>query len=518
MQRIRQWTVGPCLLLLTLLVAGCAQTTTEMTATGHAAGAGIVADLRAPDRHPETVSALTQAVTPLQQRLKKSFEERAMAGLPIPSSVSFEYEVKPPRERVKEDGNGSEQVVQLLAKTTLHFEGPDQAGYDVWPALVVSDTLPMDAQGTVLAGDYSGRYRALLAAHFPHIWDEIEFGQESRTRTVAERFEIVYAQEETPASIQSSATGSATVESILMGLTFTGPQVDYTIGDTLRVRDFTVYDFEAGFRLDWTFGLRLPFAVGLAGPEMEGGAPGLFSSALLSQDWTERDFLAAGVMPEGGNEFVLRVDSFVGIRAILLEIDVCSGCYLALKLDDSASFAAPFGPDTYLPIPPIEVPIREWGLGFAALYAGLTISPQVGSTKITADWHYRPDGECGQGAQSAQGAQSGQVTYVDQATPIFFGPESACSGSAADEATMQLSNFRYWLDLFQVGFDATLDSELFGNQVWSGAPVSADIDLSRLTQSLSLGVHRECNWLLQCEVTGAQPALELSPPDEAEEL
>lgn len=51
-----------------------------------------------------------------------------------------------------------------------------------------------------------------------------------------------------------------------MGLTYTGPRIDYTIADQMLVRDFVVYDYQAGVELDWTLGLRLPVEVGLAGP------------------------------------------------------------------------------------------------------------------------------------------------------------------------------------------------------------------------------------------------------------
>jgi hypothetical protein len=270
----------------------------------------------------------------------------------------------------------------------------------------------------------------------------------------------------------------------------------------LAVRDFTVYDFKAGFSLDWALGLRLPAEVILTGPEeMAQGSPYAFSSALLPQDWSEQDFINAGVAAEAGNELVVRLETFLGVKAIILDINVCPGCYVEADVDMSSSFTTPFGPGAYLPIPQIELSIRDWDLGIAAANVGLLISPRIGSTKITAEWQHMPGSQC---------ADSGQITFVAPGVPVSFGPVTICDTGSTIDAEMQLTEFRYWLDQFLLGLSVNLDAELFGYEVWSGSPIAVELNLSPLSGFLSLDAHKECTWNFECQVSATYDSVVLS--------
>jgi hypothetical protein len=448
------------------------------------------------------------ALTPYQQNLARTLEAREVAGLAIPSSVTFEYELTPPQEVAKADADGTELVVEITAKTVLHFDGPEQAGYDVWPALVVTGTLPTDAHGAVLGGDYTELYRTLLAEQLPGIWDQVEFGQEPRTQTISETFKVAYDDEDVAQTIFYDAAGAVAIEPILLGLTYLGPDIDYTFGDSMSVRGFTVYDFKAGLSLDWTAGLRLPADVALNGLVTDAGGPVRFTSALSPQDWSAQEYVDAGVAPEGGDEFVLHFDAFLGIKAILLEMNVCPGCYVETSVNESASFAMPFGAGAYLPIPPIDIPIRSWSLGFVSTDIGIKIRPQIGSSRITADWHYRSGSEC---------ADRGQITYAGQDVPILFGPEADCALDIADattEAEMQLTNFRYWFDQISIGFSVSHETNLFGKDILSGDRLPIQFNLSPLTGLFWLGSHEECTWNLKCQTTDGYDAVILSTKTE----
>ncbi len=528
MKTKQHWHLVPFLLILAVLTSGCAGADADSLPSMVLDGAGIVADLLSTDtdadtgagdsdggQETDTVEASTEeAVTPYQQKLTQTLEARAAAGLPNPSSVTFEYELTPPREVAKADGNGTEQVVEITAKTVLHFDGPEEAGYDVWPALVVTGTLPTDAHGSVLAGDYTELYRTLLAEQIPGIWDQVEFGQEPRTQTISETFNVSYegedAGEDAAQTIFYDATGAVAMEPILLGLTYMGPDIDYTFGDSLSVRNFTVYDFMAGFSLDWIAGLRLPADVALNGVATDAGGSVRFSSVLFPQDWSEQAYIDAGVAPEGGDEFVLRFDTFLGIKAILLETNVCPGCYLETTVNESASFATPFGAGTSLPIPQIYVPIRNWSLGFASTDLGINIRPQLGSSQITADWHYRSSSEC---------SDNGQITYTGQEIPVIFGPETDCAAGESggpEEAEMQLTNFRYWFDQISVVFSISHETNLFGNDVLSGDRLPIQFNLSPLAGLFWLGPHKECTWDFNCQATDGYDSVLLSTMTEQE--
>lgn len=498
----RTWIFVLGLLLLTAMATGCAAPAAGQLTMPSLDGAEKIAAPMHTGMTVEEITGLEEAVTPFQFKLKQTIDGRLAAGLPAPSSVTFEYHVTPDQELDVESSDDIARIIQITGKTILHFDGPQEAGYEQWPALVVKDTLPPDAQGFVLAGDYTEIYRNGLAEEFPGIWEQVEFGQEPRTHTIEETFAVSYPGEVEADAASTSSAGTASIEPILMGLTYAGPKIDYTIGDTLAVWNFTVYDVKVGVSLDWALALRLPAEVILAGPEeMVQGSPYTFSSTLLPQDWSEQDFVNAGVTGEAGNELVVRLGYFLGVKAIIVDINVCPGCYVEADLDRSSSFATPFGPDAYLPLPQFEIAIRDRQLGFAVANVGLLITPRIGSTRITAEWQHMLGSEC---------ADSGQITYSAPGVPVSFGPVTICDTDSTSDAAMQLTEFRYWLDQFLLGLSANLDTELFGYEVWSGSPIAVELNLSPLSGFLSLGAHKECSWNFECQVSGTYDSVGLS--------
>ena len=76
--------------------------------------------------------------------------------------------------------------------TVIEFDSPQQAGYERWPATVVEEAPSAQAEGLVLAGDYSEMIREFLAEAQPGIWDTYEFGQEPRRYTFTETIRFSY--------------------------------------------------------------------------------------------------------------------------------------------------------------------------------------------------------------------------------------------------------------------------------------------------------------------------------------
>jgi hypothetical protein len=466
-----------------------------------------------------------EAATPYQSALEEAIAARRAAGLPVPSSVSFDVQRTNGVQRVgliqSMDGEPQAFGMQSMAiarnatvtaTTVVEFTDPQQAGFDEWPALVVEDNLPQEVGGAVAEGDYTDLYRETLAEQLPGIWDTYEFGQEPRRYTITETIDITYPPEMLVNSLFSVAD-AVTTEDILMGFTYTGPHIDYAIGDSMEVCLFgicgTVYDFKAGFELDWTMGLRLPAQATLTGPgQMAQGSSYNFTTSLIPLNWTEGQYSAAGVAPENGNEFALRMTFFAGVKGEILGIDLCPSCYAELDFDESESFTTPFGPGAEFPIPSVTIPIYEIDLAVLYFGLGLEIDPHLNSTNITADWETVPGSDC---------SGSGSVTYTAPNTPVTFGPVAACNYGPSDQAQVQLDNFRYWFSEFTIELLAYLEFEVFGYGVWNPTISITDLDLSSISDDLYLDRHVQCTALFDCDEVGPDNTLLLSIPvrDEA---
>lgn len=486
-----------------------------------------------------------KAVTSFQKRLQATIKQRKAAGLPVPT-VSYESEAvqedvaggkhlaaaAKSGGAVKATGQshaGSVKPVKIVNRTVIHFDNPKQAGHKKWPALVVKDNLPPEVHGTVMEGDYTEDYRAFMEEKFPGIWEEYEFGQEPRTQTIEETIEFTEpekllfgsglkfaAAEALTLEGLVAAAESAAAEQVLMGFTYEGPHIDYTIGDSAEVRvcipvpwppweecgSVTIYDVKAGFELDWALGLRLPGEAELTGPkQLVQGNSNYLDSGFTAHDWSAASYSNTGVAAEEGNEFVLRMEFFAGLKGVLLGVDLCSNCYLELDVDKSKSFATPFGPTASFPIPSADISVKKWDLTLVSFAIGLEIEPDLGSEKITADWQ-----------ASGDASGSGRLQYSSPGTPVSFGPVNACNLGTGNQANIQVDGFRYWFNRFLIGLNAKLDFELFGYWDWSGSVPIAEIDLSDLTSGLYLGKHTQCDWDFTCSAAGPDNTLNLSIP------
>ena len=72
------------------------------------------------------------AITPFQQALQEKIEERAALGLPIPS-VTYENTAGSVLNAV------GQETTTISAKTVVHFESPEEAGFETWPNLIIKD-------------------------------------------------------------------------------------------------------------------------------------------------------------------------------------------------------------------------------------------------------------------------------------------------------------------------------------------------------------------------------------------
>ena len=325
--------------------------------------------------------------------------------------------------------------------TKVRCTHPQQAGLVQWPDFIVQGVPLPGGTDFVNEGDYTQLVRDLLEEEFPGIWGEQEFGQDPRELVVTETITLTFPDEDAMAAALSTIAASNfdTLREILLGLTYLGPNIDYSIHPKVRKclfeRCVTLAEMQAGLILDWAIGLRLPFEVRLTVPdEMTQGTSNTLSSVITGLDWTAADYTAAGVAAENGNEWVLRFQFFVGAFAKIAGITVFDRS-INLDLDKSTSFTSPFGPNASFPIPsvvltPLQTQLEVDFLGMASLGIGLTIDPDLGSEKITAFWSATGDA-------STSGGPGG-LLYTSPGTNVAVGPMTADDfDSTTDLATIK---------------------------------------------------------------------------------
>ena len=456
-----------------------------------------------------------QGETPLQKRIRQALAEQSAQGRPTPK-VQFdigrlEYltNVKTTRQAIQDPNApvppGERRAVRAV--TRIEYSRPEEAGLPEWPPMKVRRKgNPNDEL------DFSAQYRELLARQFPPdartgwpgFWEVYQPGHEPRTYVLTET--IVYTTPEDTERIGAAgpATSSATSqEPILMGFSYLGPAIDYTISDSLYVLGVQVYDFTAGFALDWALGLRLPGqarADAVTEP-MVAGQSYSASSRLDGTDWTPGDYSGWGVAPENGNEFVLRFHFFVGVHAELVYVDICPGCSVEVNVDKSTSFATPFGSGSALSFPPVTIPAYGWDLWALAFEVGAVFTPHITPEGIAVDWEAAP-------GSAASG--SGTFTYGEPGTDYEFGQLQACLAGPSHDATVRLRNFRYQMGEFSIDVGAYLNLDIFGNGVWNPTWPLVSIDLGDLGGEL--GQHKQCDVLLDCEPVGPPNVVDLTIP------
>ncbi len=441
-----------------------------------------------------TASKQEQANTPLQQALKVTIEERRQAGLPGPKAVSYHYEISDTSNKNRV-GTVSKQTVIITGTTVLDLSHPEQAGLDKWPDLVITDTLPTNATGFIVSGDYTQAVRDELEAAFPGIWDQYEFGYEPRRYTFKETFTVTYHQDRPQVNMLASGSisSSGVAQELVMGFTTSGPRIDYTIEEKWEecvVVCVTLAEAKAGFELDWDIGFRLPLAVSLiTSRPMRVGSSNPMAIAITSLDWSAQQFQQVGLDPVGGKEFLLQYIFFMGAKATILGVDVVDWA-LDAEYDASKSFATPIGLGASFPLPTLDLSPDATGLNwtigiFMSVGVGLSIDPHLEMGGITAEWQAVPGSDA---------SGNGSITYNATGGPVTFGSVIADDFSPTTSyAHIRLSSFRYRFNEFMIELGGFLQFELFGYGVKSGTFHIRDFDLSDVSDGQWLNPHTGTN-------------------------
>jgi len=481
--------------------------------------------------------------TAFQSELAAALSQRQAVGLPIPD-VTFNTKTADIRRSsapLLPQMQALAGETTTIATTDIYFDGPQEAGFDEWPALNIKGDLADNDINSFETGDLNEVIHAAVEEQIPGFWQQVEFGQEARKFRITETSELSPASDESrlvtsslddpqlstdkhlylplPNNKQASPLFSVADEDILMGFTYTGPHIDYTIEyeakvclpDWLGGGCADLFYLKAGFELDWALGLRLPASVTLNGPDqVEQGSDAYFETRLIPQNWDSSDYGNYGVAEESGNEFVLRFSFFAGIKLEVLGEDMCpSGftCYVEFDEDGSKSFITPFGTDSSFPIPSIDIKIFELNIvGLFNFSTSLTITPLLSSTKIMADWNAVPGSDC---------SGSGTITYTEPDTPVTFGPISVCNldqNPETNQAQVELDNFRYYFNSFQIQLGAKVAVDVFGVYQKTVEGAIFTLDLSKIFSGLGLyvGDHVQCTYDFSCSEVGPDNSLIMS--------
>lgn len=446
--------------------------------------------------------------TPFLNALSASLGQRQAAGLSVPR-VSTSQQIT---GSVALTMGSSIRPFTVVTTTVIHFSGPEEAGYETWPRWIVDEGMAPGGHGTVAVGDYTDRYRAAVAAAVPGYWDRVEFGHEPRVHTVTETIRF-----SAPDSFPQAATGhTSTTEDVLMGFTYTGLNLWYGIEDSVCtdiLGDTFCGNFKAGFNLEWALGLRLPAEVSLSGPATVAAGDAYRPSAVLTPlDWEADDYAQAGVDEHDGNEYVLKFIFFIGAEGTLTEeltgatIDLCPDCNFQVDIDNSYSFTTPLGPGQAFPLGSITQEIYALELQLpdplvASLSFSLGITPQLGSSRISADWRVLNGG-----------TGNGSVEFTSAGTPVELGYVVVDAPGSSSAVDVELSNFRYWFNQFLIEIFAEISFSLPGIE-WPPLDIPiTTFDLTPLTPDnlLYLGAHTQCTWNFICDPAGPDNRLVLS--------
>lgn len=427
--------------------------------------------------------------TAFQLAMERAMAERAAAGLPAPT-VTFEHETEAaaPLGQLQQRGMRIGEDLHVVATTVVRFGDPTQAGLTEWPAVEVVDTGSDTDVGVVHPGDYSQAIRDAVARVDPDFWTRHEFGQEPRTYTFVEEYRISAAEvpQQSLFGVQADALAVTAVADadIVTGFSVPGPNLDHTINFNVTVEtalgDVEVIDFTAGFRLDWALGLRLPLNVRATSmaPVLEGS---LFvpASNVLGVDWSAADYTAAGIIPESGNEFLMRFEFLLGIFLTVVGEEVIA-VGPNIDEDESSSFTTPFGPGAVFDLPTIDLDIYERSFGPASVTIGFGVTPQAGSDRVTAAWQ-----------AGGEGSGGGSLTYNDPTTAVLLSSVTAIDGPGVADITLRDFNYvltRFLLDLalfLQLDVEVPVFDDISER---FDLPVT-DFDLSGLFPDLNVPLH-----------------------------
>ena len=463
-----RWVLLGVLVGVVVLFAACGEDNTAVAPEETTLASSSAKGLEAPVR----------GRTPFQQSVMDKIEERRAQGLPVPADVSFEYSSTKDTPTPSAHGPAivPGQEIVITAKTVLHFEHPSEAGNDRWPELIIEGDVPPNATGHIRSGDYSEMVRDRVEEEVPDVWSRYEWGYEPRTYTFTETYTITYPELNPDDPALNAAVLSTEVNEVLMGFSIPGPNLDYSISWDFHILGVKVIDFWAGFKLDWGLGVRLPMEESCTATEpMDEGSTYWPSNKAKGLNWSASDFAAAGVPAESGNEFVMRFVFKFGVFLEVFSVDVID-LGVDVDVNHSKSFATPFGPGSWFPIPPLNLAL--WSLDVVVAYGeiGFRLSPYLGSTKLTADW-----------TASGDASGSGTMMFTDPAVPVGIGPVNAIDGPGT--ATINMESWRYYFNQFILDLGLYFYLDVFG--VWDGTftiPI-VDFDLGAITGHLWVQTH-----------------------------
>ncbi len=434
-----------------------------------------------PPQDPGVISSQSgDARTDFQLAIENALAERRAAGLPAPS-LSFQYESDAgvPLATLQAQGLEPGEEVTIVATTVIRYDNPQQARRSEWPAFVIEGTVPPDVEGSIQEGDYTQAIKDAVEREAPGFWQTHTFGQEPRTYTYTETITFTHVEDNASGALQGVAAVSATGE-VVNGFSIPGPGLDYTLDETLEIASVDVASIRFGFAMDWAFGVRLPMAVSVTGPNsVLEGSSFVPTSIARGLDWTAADFTNAGILPGEGNEFLMEFEFFLGINVEVLGFTVFS-LGPDVDIDESSSFTTPLGPGQVFNLPTIDLPIFSRSAGPASFSIGFDATPQAGSDRFTADW-----------LAAGEASGSGAVVYSTSGVSRNLGSVLAIDGPGS--ANLRLDDFEYVFTQFRIALglfvQLEVDAGIFGEETWRfGIPITS-FNLSSIVPDLAVGLH-----------------------------
>jgi hypothetical protein len=411
--------------------------------------------------------------TPLQARVGQWVASRRDSGLAVPSvSFGFSSPEGPSLSALAAKVWGPGEGYSYTAKTVIHYDGPAQAGLSRWAPMVLSDKA--SRRLGVAPDQLRQRYVSTMEDKHPGFWSRYVLGYEPRTFTITESGTVGYPH--VTAVALAPADVSATVA------TSAAPVLGFTLGGLDKSKTWG-FGFEDVEELSFTvhvgagLGLRLPIAVSLDSPEpMLEGSSYAASSGVHGVNWSADQYAAAGLAPEGGDEWYMY---FVAQACIELSGAIDWSDCAGPDFRRSADFVTPFGAGATFPLPTFSYGLADFGIAGV----DLDMTPSTGSDKITAAW-----------SASAEAQGGGGVEYTSPDAAVALSPVLAVDGPGT--AHYALSGFRYYFNQFAItlGVRLWVDIDLpwpipDWDDSWSRDLVT--FDLSNLIGSLdlSVGVH-----------------------------
>lgn len=388
--------------------------------------------------------------TPFQRATKETLDERRLNGLPAPI-VTFTYETSTGEpvglDQLPMVNPGAEIVI--TATTAMSFAGPEDAGLAEWPPMEVEGSLPEGATGVINAGNYDAQVQARIAQADPTFWNRYTYGHEPRTYEVTETYTVTYPDAAPAPESMTSGTETTDSDEVVLGFSIEGPHVNYSQGWGWSIWGIQVIDFSAGIYFDYGFGVRLPMQSDVTNAEpMLEGSTYYPAGSVKGLNYSVADFVAAGVPPEDGNEFVLyfrfgfhfyfRVGTWTLINA-----------QWGHNFDESRSFQTPFGPNQSFSLPMLTVPIYGFNAGVFGTGVDLAITPRTGSDKLTASW-----------LAAGNAAGGGAIQYHNPGAPVTLGALKALDGPGT--ANVQITDYRYYFNHFVIDLGLSLWLQLLG--------------------------------------------------------